>query len=162
MTQTASRPHSDRSHTDLTLTPWALNTATDCTFSHYKFHAAFESNSQDGHMTEKLWGGLVNGGSVPLYWGAPDVARYLPHPDAVVSVHAFSSMRELAGYLEACMANRTMFERHLAWKRMDPAEWNPEFLKQVHAAKPGLFCQVCDRAVREKNARRRIGAKAEL
>ena len=125
----------------------------DCTFSHYKFHLAAESNSQDGHMTEKLWQGLANGGSVPVYWGAPDVVKYLPHPDAVVSVHAYDSMQDLADYLEACMANKTMYDKHLAWKRMDPSEWNPEFLRQVGSAKPGMFCQVCDRAVREKEKR---------
>ena len=40
----------------------------------YKFTLAFENSRAAGYVTEKLFQPLI-AGSLPIYWGAPDVAR---------------------------------------------------------------------------------------
>ena len=53
-----------------------------CALTHYPFYLAFENSEAVGYASEKLWQGLL-AGSVPIYWGAPDVLDLLPHRDAV-------------------------------------------------------------------------------
>jgi len=61
--------------------------------SSYRFTIAFENTSADGYITEKIVHPLI-AGSIPVYWGSPDVAeRY--NPDAFVNCHSFGSFGEV-------------------------------------------------------------------
>ena len=61
--------------------------------SSYRFTIAFENTSADGYITEKIVHALI-AGSIPVYWGSPDVAeRY--NPDAFVNCHDFGSFGEV-------------------------------------------------------------------
>ena len=61
--------------------------------SSYRFTIAFENTSADGYITEKIVHPLI-AGSIPVYWGSPDVAeRY--NPDAFVNCHDFGSFGEV-------------------------------------------------------------------
>lgn len=44
--------------------------------SNYKFTIAFENNMVEGYTTEKLFDPLICG-SIPIYWGNPDLPRYV-------------------------------------------------------------------------------------
>lgn len=61
--------------------------------SSYRFTVAFENTSAHGYITEKIVHPLI-AGSIPVYWGSPDVAeRY--NPDAFVNCHDFGSFGEV-------------------------------------------------------------------
>ena len=61
--------------------------------SSYRFTIAFENTSADGYITEKIVHPLI-AGSIPVYWGSPDVAeRY--NPAAFVNCHDFGSFEEV-------------------------------------------------------------------
>lgn len=46
-------------------------------------------------------------GAIPIYWGAPNVNDFLPHPDAIVRVSDFGSTKELAEYLQVLTTSDT-------------------------------------------------------
>ena len=58
----------------------------------YRFTIAFENVSADHYLTEKILHALL-AGSIPVYWGCPQVAEYY-NPDAFVNCHAFDSFEE--------------------------------------------------------------------
>ena len=61
--------------------------------SSYRFTIAFENTSADHYVTEKIVHAL-SVGSIPIYWGCPQVAEYY-NPDAFVNCHAFDSFDEV-------------------------------------------------------------------
>jgi DNA-directed RNA polymerase subunit RPC12/RpoP len=116
-----------------------------CALIHYPFYLALENSESDGYATEKLWQGLL-AGSVPVYWGAPDVLNLIPHKDAVIDVRSFDSMKALATYLVDALSDPlgVVFARHTAWKKLHPSEWSAGFHILARRPKSGVFCQVCD------------------
>ena len=61
--------------------------------SSYRFTVAFENTSADGYVSEKILHPLI-AGSIPVYWGSPDVAeRY--NPEAFVNCHDFGSFEDV-------------------------------------------------------------------
>jgi len=65
--------------------------------SDYRFNIAFENTETDGYITEKLVEPLL-AGTIPIYWGAPDVLRDF---DARCFVHArdFEDLDALADFV---------------------------------------------------------------
>jgi len=57
--------------------------------SRYKFNIAYENTAYPGYITEKVIDAIV-AGSVPVYFGAPDIAKQLP-AEAFIDAREFSS-----------------------------------------------------------------------
>lgn len=70
----------------------------------YRFNIAFENTETDGYITEKLVEPLL-AGTIPIYWGAPDVLRDF---DARCFVHArdFEDLDALADFVIALDADQ--------------------------------------------------------
>jgi hypothetical protein len=83
--------------------------------SQYKWYLAFENNVIKDYVSEKVFDGIL-AGTVPVYQGAPTVAKLLPSADAVVQVGNFQSPKELAAYLKEVGSDRTKYEALLEWK----------------------------------------------
>lgn len=62
-------------------------------FRNYKFSFAFENVSHEGYCTEKLIESFA-AGTIPVYWGDPDVAEYF-NKDAFVNCHDFTSVDQI-------------------------------------------------------------------
>ena len=62
------------------LDPWALR-------SQYKFTIAFENESAEGYLTEKIRMALT-AGSIPIYWGDPRVAEFI-NPACFINCHDY-------------------------------------------------------------------------
>jgi alpha(1,3/1,4) fucosyltransferase len=62
----------------------------------YKFTVAFENSSAPGYVTEKAIDAYV-GGSVPLYWGDPEVERFL-NPASMLIMNG--DEKELDGFVK--------------------------------------------------------------
>ena len=69
------------------------------TLSRYTFALCFENQVLRGWMTEKLFDCLY-AGTVPVYWGAPDVTDFVP-PEAFIDMRQFRDFAELRAFLKA-------------------------------------------------------------
>jgi hypothetical protein len=97
-------------------------------------------------VTEKLWQPLLMG-AIPIYWGAPDVNDFLPHPNAIIRVSDFESLEALADYLELLMTSDTAYKKHMQW-RNEPL---PQSFLNLFGTSPGHApCHLCDLIAREK------------
>jgi len=63
----------------------------------FRFTIAFENRSQSGYTSEKLIDAL-DAGTIPIYWGNPDVALDVD-PRAFIDAKQFASYDELARYV---------------------------------------------------------------
>lgn len=66
--------------------------------SRYKFTIAYENTAYPGYVTEKAIDAMV-AGSVPVYFGAPDIAEQLP-AEAFIDARAFGSPEAIAAHME--------------------------------------------------------------
>lgn len=120
--------------------------------SGYRFTLAFENSIAPGYVTEKLYQPLF-AGSVPIYRGAPDVARHLPAAHCCVNAADFAGPRELAEFLTA-MTDEEYLAYH-AWRDEGPSE---EFRARFEPYRTHAFVRLARmvKAIREgrKAARR--------
>ena len=62
-------------------------------FTEFKFVIAFENKAIEGYVSEKLINPIF-AGCIPVYCGAPDVAKYI-NPKRIINVNDFSSDEEV-------------------------------------------------------------------
>ena len=67
------------------------------TLGGYKFALCFENSALDGWITEKIFD-CFYAGTVPIYWGAPDVERWIP-PECFVDMRDFEGYHDLRDFL---------------------------------------------------------------
>ncbi|KAL4617623.1 alpha-(1,3)-fucosyltransferase 10 isoform X2 [Arapaima gigas] len=82
----------------------------------YKFILAFENAVCDDYITEKLWRPLKLG-VVPVYYGAPNIYRWLPSNRSAIVVQPDDSPKKLAEYLKRLDINDGEYETYLEWKK---------------------------------------------
>ena len=59
----------------------------------YKFSIAFENGTHRGYTTEKLITPML-AGTIPIYWGNPDVARYF-NAESFINCHDYTSFEDV-------------------------------------------------------------------
>lgn len=126
---------------------WGAKIAT---LSTYYFALAFENGEFEHWVTEKM-PQAIYAGTVPVYWGAPDVQHFAPGPHSVIRTADFASPRELAAYLVYLTKNSTAYEEYFAWKQGPiSAGW------QEHRNNCAFFAQekICDAAIELQRAER--------
>lgn len=69
------------------------------TLATYRFAICFENESAPGYVTEKIFDCLV-AGTVPVYLGAPDIARVVPE-GCYVDMRRFKGFQEMHEHLKA-------------------------------------------------------------
>lgn len=69
------------------------------TISDYQFSICFENMIWPGYMTEKIIDCFV-AGTIPLYWGAPDIETLIPK-EAFIDMRNFSSFEQVESYINA-------------------------------------------------------------
>ncbi|XP_032877848.1 alpha-(1,3)-fucosyltransferase 10 [Amblyraja radiata] len=82
----------------------------------YKFILAFENAVCDDYVTEKLWRPFKLG-AVPVYYGSPSIADWLPSNKSAILVRNFSHPKDLAEYIMQLDGNDQAYEVFLEWKR---------------------------------------------
>lgn len=82
-----------------------------------QYHYIFcpENSNTESYVTEKVYDAL-RAGSVPIYFGAPDIERFIPHPDAIIQANKFASPAELANYLKF-KSQPGEYEKFFEWKK---------------------------------------------
>ncbi|POO00209.1 Glycosyltransferase [Trema orientale] len=86
-----------------------------CAMSHYKFVLAIENTMTESYVTEKLFYAL-DSGSVPIYFGAPNVWDFVP-PHSIIDGSRFSSLEELASYVRELANDPVAYAEYHAWRR---------------------------------------------
>jgi hypothetical protein len=69
------------------------------TLSRYTFALCYENQTLDGWITEKLFD-CLRAGTVPVYWGAPNIEEYVP-PECFVDRRRFATYDELREHLHS-------------------------------------------------------------
>ncbi|CAI5947548.1 unnamed protein product [Closterium sp. NIES-65] len=80
-----------------------------CVKSHYKFDLAIENTRAPNYVTEKFYSAL-EAGTVPVYFGAPDIASFAP-PESFIDGRQFASHQALVDHinrLHSDPGNRTV------------------------------------------------------
>jgi hypothetical protein len=106
------------------------------TLGDYKFNLCIENVSYPGYVTEKIIEAFV-AGTVPVYWGAPDIERIIP-ADTYINADKFNTNDDLIDYLESIDED--------AWLKMLEAGRN--FLTSEGGAKysyESVAVEVCER-----------------
>ena len=83
---------------------------------HYKFAVAIENSVKHDYVTEKLWHPLAVG-SVPLYYGAPNIEEWLPCKNCIIDLRQFASPKAAAKYLTEVSMNMTLYAQYHQWRR---------------------------------------------
>lgn len=104
----------------------------------YLFHLAFENQNEDDYITEKLWG-VLSSGTVPIYFGAPNVKEHAP-PNSIIVVDDYDSMEDLAAYLQKVATNKTLYETYHAWRKQPLAE---SFHRKYDFTRTHSTCRLC-------------------
>ncbi|CAI5484863.1 unnamed protein product, partial [Closterium sp. Yama58-4] len=87
---------------------------THCVESRYKFAIAVENSERESYATEKLFIPF-DAGTVPVYFGAPDVAHLAP-PGSFIDVRAFPNKTEVGALINQLDANATQYLDYHAWR----------------------------------------------
>ncbi|XP_015192456.1 alpha-(1,3)-fucosyltransferase 10 isoform X2 [Lepisosteus oculatus] len=132
----------------------------------YKFILAFENAICDDYITEKLWRPLKLG-VVPVYYGSPSVAKWLPSNRSAIIVNPNEPPLKLAQYLNSLDENDKEYEAYLEWKQkgdisnhnllthMRERKWGVQDISQDNYI-DAFECMVCTR-VWENIIRRKKG-----
>lgn len=93
------------------------------TIARYPFSIAFENARAPDYVTEKVYDPLV-AGSIPIYFGAPNVERFVPGDGCYVDAAAFPQPRRLAEKLRALLHDAGEYASYMQWKERP---FRPEF-----------------------------------
>lgn len=63
----------------------------------FKFCLCYENSSVNGYITEKIFDCMI-AGCVPIYWGAPNISRYIPS-DCYIQREKFRSNQQLYDFI---------------------------------------------------------------
>ncbi len=80
-------------------------------YKNYKFVIAFENSSSLGYLTEKILHPL-SVGSIPIYWGAPDVKDYI-NPECFINVNDFDSFEDCIEYIKKVDTDDELYEQYI-------------------------------------------------
>uniref|UniRef100_A0A7S1YD15 Fucosyltransferase n=1 Tax=Sexangularia sp. CB-2014 TaxID=1486929 RepID=A0A7S1YD15_9EUKA len=114
--------------------------------SHYPFAFAFENVQEVDYVTEKVWNAL-EAGSVPVYWGAPNVNEFLPDPSAILNVADYASLDEVATAIRY-YADRPdeLWTRFHSWRR---APMPQSLVATIPRVRGYYECMLCEWAMSE-------------
>jgi hypothetical protein len=108
-------------------------------YSRYKFTLAFENSRSRDYVTEKFFNPLMVG-SVPVYYGAPNIADFAPGDHCFVDVQQFQGPRDLAEHLLRIAADEREYESYFAWKERPLSKILTDMVERVSE---GTFSRLC-------------------
>jgi alpha(1,3/1,4) fucosyltransferase len=113
------------------------------TLAQYRFALCFENSILKGWITEKLFDCFF-AGTVPVYWGAPDVLDWVP-ADCFIDMRQFRDFAELRAFLHALPQARLQRYREAARAYLASDQFKPfrleafaELIAGIVAADAGI------------------------
>lgn len=107
------------------------------TIARHSFCLALENSVEPDYVTEKIFDAFA-AGTVPVYFGAPNVADYAPE-NSYIDASIFANAKDLASYLYYLIATPHAYEAYLAW-RLKPL---PDSLaRRLRTLETSSFCRL--------------------
>lgn len=106
--------------------------------SQYYFIFTSENSNEFGYVTEKVYEAL-NSGALPIYFGAPDIKRFVPDPSAIIDVADFASTDDLITYLNHLLEDEEAYLTHFEWKKK---EFSSDFKRVLQLASRTVECRL--------------------
>ena len=119
--------------------PWPLR-------SQYKFTIAFENESAEGYLTEKIRMALM-AGSIPIYWGDPRVAEFI-NPACFINCHDYPNFAAVIEHVKEVDQNPELYERYRRAPILLPDS-------KLHASSPDNLVSFIEGIFEKALARRR-------
>eukprot|EP01012_Entosiphon_sulcatum_P024211 TRINITY_DN29390_c0_g1_i1.p1 TRINITY_DN29390_c0_g1~~TRINITY_DN29390_c0_g1_i1.p1 ORF type:complete len:496 (-),score=78.83 TRINITY_DN29390_c0_g1_i1:59-1522(-) len=129
-----------RPRPDCPQSTWYHPTTTLCLIRPYFFNLALENSLARDYVTEKIYDPML-AGTVPVYYGAPNIENYLP-PRAAILVTDFPSIAALVHYLKCVAGRRELYEYYRAWRTRTSPYW------QKMLSMPHPLCVACQLVAR--------------
>ena len=108
----------------------------------FKFVLAFEnSNRYEDWVTEKVFHASLSG-ALPVYWGARNVADWVPQ-HSLVDARDFADPAALAAFLKELAGDEARYRTYFAWKQLPLP---PHFTKMIDRCAYSSQCRVCQYA----------------
>lgn len=108
------------------------------TLGGYKFALCFENSALEGWITEKIFD-CFYAGTVPIYWGAPDVERWIP-PECYIDMRRFEGYADLREFLRS-LSDDQIDEYRVAARDFLGSERFRPFSKQTFAEQVGRLVE---------------------
>ena len=106
----------------------------------YRFTAAFENACSTDYVTEKFFDPLW-AGSVPVYFGAPNIEAFAPGDHCYIDASDFPDPRQLAEHLRAIASDDDRYSRFFEWKHQPLRDG---FLKLVETEARSPVERLCE------------------
>jgi len=81
----------------------------------YHFWFTAENSNADSYVTEKIYDAF-DAGVVPVYLGAPNVERFVPHPSSIIRADRYTP-KELAALLNKTASDPKEYAKYFDWKK---------------------------------------------
>ena len=85
----------------------------------HRFNLAFENTRVKDYVTEKFFDALT-AGTVPIYWGAPNIADFAPSPHSYVDASQFPEPRDLAAFVTTVAESERDYAAYHSWRDAPP------------------------------------------
>ena len=78
-------------------------------------------------------------GTIPVYLGAPDIKRMVPHPGAVIDVRDFKTTKDLVDHMKGLVVNDATYLKQFEWKQK---EFSDDFKRVWRLATRTVQCRL--------------------
>lgn len=90
----------------------------------YLFYLAFENESTEDYITEKLWGG-IGSGALPIYFGAPNALDHVPKNSIITISHA--TVDVVGPLLARLTEDEKLYNVYHEWRNMPLDNFNERY-----------------------------------
>ncbi len=107
----------------------------------YMLYLAAENSNEKDYVTEKVYGGLING-AVPLYLGASNVQEFVPSHSVIQIPNDFTEadVVRIANIAKTIISNKTVYEEWIEFKKHPYEE---KFKRKMSVANAHIWCRLC-------------------
>ncbi len=113
----------------------------DAVQKRYLMYLAAENSIEKDYVTEKVYGGLING-AVPFYLGAPNIQEFVPTHSVIPIPGNFTEkdIVRIADIAKAIIANKKVYEEWIEFKKHPYEE---RFKRKFSVANTHIWCRLC-------------------
>lgn len=140
--------------------PWPADiprTNKDDLQMRYLMYLAAENSVEKDYVTEKVYGGLING-AVPIYLGAPNVEEFVPSHSVINVPSDFteSDVKRISETVKQIFTNKTAYEEWIEFKKHPYEE---RFERKFSISRTHIWCRLCRKIYAMRNG---LGWNKEL
>lgn len=105
--------------------------------SQYHFWFAAENSNAESYVTEKIYEAF-DAGVVPVYFGAPNIERFVPDPSSIIVADRYTP-KELAALLNKTASDPAEYAKYFEWKKKP---FSDDFNRVLRLASRTVQCRL--------------------